>query len=567
MTDGRRQAFRRLGLVCAAAAVVALSARISASGLQRVGSGQNSVKAVVTISGVALSRIDRQPLARVAVNVSSSDGSVSMSATDELGRFSVVVPRAPAYRLRASRSGYVLASVSGTPLSDGVQLDVDPGGVRFVELWFAVPATIVGRVLDPDGQPVEGAAVHVLRPQVIDGLRRVAPISVTQSDDRGHYRVARLTPGRYTVRAQVIRPIVGSSKTPSSDRGNGNGRRNEGEESDLVPTYYPSTMYVGEAQSLNLTLDQQVENADITLVRTPVARLEGYVSAPDGSATGSGVVSLTPESSIERAQVGVTYSSQIRGDGFFAIAGVPVGSYVLIARSGGAAALSAREFVSLNERLTTIRVWMADSATITGRLVLGRDSPPPDLRRVRIGLIPLESQVGTLPVSTIHSDGTFVISNISPGPALFRVFSDADSLALESIIARGRDVADRPIDIEPADRITGVLIRFADQLTEITGSVSSQKGSEASAVIAVPVDKALRDPGSRRIAVAHLDRDGRYAMRRLPPGDYYLLPVAGTDIASVAAELDDIEDTLASTVRISIHTGIPVTQDLTYAPR
>jgi hypothetical protein len=65
----------------------------------------------------------------------------------------------------------------------------------------AQASEIRGRIMDQDGEAVAGAAIIVLRSVVADGFRDDQAAGGAVTNDRGEYRLARLAPGRYTVRA------------------------------------------------------------------------------------------------------------------------------------------------------------------------------------------------------------------------------------------------------------------------------------------------------------------------------------------------------------------------------
>ena len=70
-------------------------------------------------------------------------------------------------------------------------------------------------------------------------------------------------------------------------------------------------------------------------------------------------------------------------------------------------------------------------------------------------------------------------------------------------------------------------IVFTDKLTEINGTVTNEQGTPVPdfTVLAFPTDGSLWRPQARQIMTARPDQTGKYRIRGLPPGDYYLATV------------------------------------------
>jgi Carboxypeptidase regulatory-like domain len=68
---------------------------------------------------------------------------------------------------------------------------------------------------------------------------------------------------------------------------------------------------------------------------------------------------------------------------------------------------------------------------------------------------------------------------------------------------------------------------FTDKQSEINGTLTTDNGTPVPdyTVLAFPVDPTFWRPQSRQIATARPDQTGKYRIRGLPPGDYYLATV------------------------------------------
>jgi hypothetical protein len=68
---------------------------------------------------------------------------------------------------------------------------------------------------------------------------------------------------------------------------------------------------------------------------------------------------------------------------------------------------------------------------------------------------------------------------------------------------------------------------FTDQQNEINGTVTNEQGTALPdyTVLAFSTDPSLWRPLSRQIMTARPDQTGKYRIRGLPRGDYYLVAV------------------------------------------
>src|SRR5262245_39593436 len=120
-----------------------------------------SDKAVV--QGVVTSMTTNAPIAGAEVLAISQSGQASQNrnvTTNEEGRFSLTLDPGP-YRLMVRQQGYVQQSLGQrSPASLGTPVALRAGETKRDAAFRLVPTgTIVGRIYDPDGRPLEGVRV------------------------------------------------------------------------------------------------------------------------------------------------------------------------------------------------------------------------------------------------------------------------------------------------------------------------------------------------------------------------------------------------------------------------
>jgi hypothetical protein len=75
--------------------------------------------------------------------------------------------------------------------------------------------------------------------------------------------------------------------------------------------------------------------------------------------------------------------------------------------------------------------------------------------------------------------------------------------------------------------VTGVTVAMTANVSEINGAIADTAGAPVTdfTVLAFPADASLWSPLSRHIMSARPDQTGKFTLRGLPPGEYYLMTV------------------------------------------
>jgi hypothetical protein len=110
--------------------------------------------------------------------------------------------------------------------------------------------------------------------------------------------------------------------------------------------------------------------------------------------------------------------------------------------------------------------------------------------------------------------------------------------------------------------IKGVTVTFTEALNEINGTLTTEQGAAVTelTVIAFSTDPTFWRPQSRQIATARPDQTGRFRIRGLPAGDYYL---AAVDPAQQGEWYDPsyLDEHRVNAAQVSLGEGETKTQD------
>jgi hypothetical protein len=524
--------------------------------------------------------------ARVFATAAELPGGRAM-LTDENGAFDLTELPAGRYTLTVSKSGFISLSYGQRrPLQAGTPLQLGDGQqLKGVDFQLPRGSAIAGRVLDEDGDAMPGVAVRVMRYQYQQGERRLTPAGSAQTDDRGQYRVWGLMPGDYYVSAVARNfnpagggrgPGRGGTGGPGGvpfDAGAFGGRAGAffaGQPEDLdqrayAPTYYPGVASVNEARPVSLALSQELLDINFGMLLVRAAHISGHVMKPDGASATGGNVNLAAENT-GGAQIGGNFGARIQWDGAFSIANVPPGRYVLRAR-GDDRDMPEYAFQPISvsgQDLDAVTVILSPGATLTGIVTFqGEQSQTPDVTQVRI-TAPSTDQGSFGPQSNarVDKEGHFSLTGVPVGSHLIRSTGNLRGWALRSVNIGGRDVTDTPVVLRSGETVGNVEIVFTDRLSEINGAITNEQGTAVPeyTVLAFSTDRSLWRPQARQIMTARPDQTGKYRIRGLPPGEYYVTTVDPAEQGEwfEAAYLDDRR---AGAARLILSEGDVKTQD------
>lgn len=130
-------------------------------------------------------------------------------------------------------------------------------------------AEITGKVLNEDGEPVQGLRVQAYRRQIESGRPRLAPSSFWTTDDLGHFRLGEMPAGNYLVRVMArhaVMPYLGERSA-----------RAVGVREAYQAQYYPGVADESAAQVLKMEPGQALQ-IDFTISSRLAVSVRGRVS-------------------------------------------------------------------------------------------------------------------------------------------------------------------------------------------------------------------------------------------------------------------------------------------------
>jgi hypothetical protein len=453
-------------------------------------------------------RADGPPLPRAEVRLTAieTSGPPRVTTTDETGGYEFTSLPAGRYTVAASKTGYVGLEFGQSRALEAGQSIVLRARETRERVDFALPrhSAISGRIVDENGEPVEGVSVSVKELQPAGGRRQLTSVPdllPRKTNELGRFRVYGLQPGDYVVSASIGQ--VGSDDLPG-----------------YPVTYFPGTTNPLDAQRVHVGLSEDVLNVEFALTPLRTVRIAGRTFTSSGEPFQAGV-QMRP-SWRSTGAIAEAVGARAESDGSFEFSNVAPGEYVIQAFKG---VEMGWQLVTVNTTdVTDLAVTTLPGSRITGRVVF-ENGEAPSTRDVDLVVSPADPDqtpfFGAASRAEIHDDWTFELTDVI-GPGRLRVARAPSGWTISRVVVNGLDAIDAvmPFGAE-SQSLTDVQLLMTNQITRLTGTVTDAGG----AVIAFTEDRDRWYQGSRFLAAARATPAGRFSIAGLPAGNYLVIAI------------------------------------------
>lgn len=445
-----------------------------------------------------------------AIHATRTDAAGAYAFTDlPPGEYIVVAMREAYVAQRFRQEG---GTGAGPPVELGEGQTLDRVDFRLVR-----GGVISGMVTDAYGEPAVGLRIMAVRFQ---GGRQASAAGWSETDDRGAFRLYGLRDGDYLVRAEPRQGFRSEASTASP--------------MTIVPTYFPSTPNEVEAQRVAVVAGEESSGVVIRLVEMGAFRVSGRVVNSHGEAVSHAIVSLQPVGALDRFSGG--RGTTIDPDGAFELGQVAAGEYRIVVRpqpvSGIRAEFAEQAVTVVDTDVSGLFITTSPGVTVAGSVVLAGDGTPP-FRLSAIAILaspesPGGPSVGLSQVA-VAEDGSFTLEDVW-GPRQLRAYvrGKTGDWALSAVRVNGRDRTDEAIDFGRSGSHPTLEVWFSNRLPVVSGSVliSDDTAATTGQVLLFAQDQQYWRRGSRRVRTAGLNDDGRFELRGVPSGRYYVLALS-----------------------------------------
>jgi carboxypeptidase family protein len=519
-----------------------VTAMLVLSGLALIGAAQQSPMAPKTdaITGRVMDE-NGNPLAYARVNADNLEDRgpnriPHYTITDDEGYFRLTGLPPGDYYLSASAGGYLSTAVFAT------ERPTQPNDRYFrpgasVTITLKKGGVITGRVTNAEGRAM--VAVPLTLEYARDENDLLRPTTSVQNegwtDDRGVYRFFGLQPGSYLV-------CAGCS---------GRQRRGVTAFDSDAPTYYPSSAREN-ATEVKVGAGEEATGIDIRYRGERGHAIRGVIAGAADPNRRPYIRLKSPG-----AQAGFTYSNIEDQSLKFNFEGLPDGEYELIAGRGvsgedDGAGSAPRRVTIKGADVNGIELRLTPFGSLSGRFILAPDSADCQIqqRRRLADASPIlynddATQRGYM-LDHSNQQGAFTIRGLEAGRYRLAASLPHIEWYLRAITQTGPAPANRPVDVsrqgltlQPGERKTGLVVTVAEGAAFLSGNVSlSNEGAGLPTrlrVYLVPAESASADDALRYVET-EVESNGRFTMRHLAPGRYYLLARPASDAGSSEAQ-------------------------------
>jgi len=483
--------------------------------------------------------------------------SMPPTLSDERGRFAFAGVEPGKYRLIFSGAGHARQNYGQRTFGGvGIPLVLGAGQARTdIVMPMIQTGAVNGRILDTTGRPSAGVPVQLVRFSYDEtGERKPQPAASTQTDDRGEYRMYRLSPGHYYLNAgnppRDYRP-------PYFSPGLGGGYVSPNRiVQDYALTYYPGVEDVNAASAINVQPGADLSGIDLSLGTQQYYRVRGRVMDPrTGQPPAFAIIGISPQSPDLPAVFGVPGDSYNPADGSFELVHVSPGAYMVTANlrnpspvppgpdfSGMSPAERNAYFESIRDAefarpkasaavtvihsdVEGVALMLGTGASISGRVRIdpATSGPAPRFDFLQIHLrkadgAPLTSTITPRP-EPIKGDGTFRIDNVWPEEYRLSAAGLPSGFYIKEARLGDADVLNSVLHFPIADSSTLDIV-ISPNVGEVRGTAVDQSGRSAPGVQVVLIPSRRERTDLFRPVTS--DSAGHFTIAAVAPGEYRL---------------------------------------------
>ena len=465
-----------------------------------------------------------EPLRCATVRIAARGGPAWTTTTDASGRFRLGDLPAGSFSVEASHAGH-LSRQFGQRRSTDVGTDVvlrSQEEQSRVDIVLPRGSSLSGTIVDEHREPIEGMYVRTLQLRTIDGRTVVVTtpgVAARRTDDHGRYRLFGVLPGSYLVVASDDGARPGDVVPLGS----------------YAPTFYPGTPDVSAASRIAIEPGNDVAGIDFARLPSKTSTVSGSAVDADGQPfRGALLLSISQRSG---AIVTEPRMVPVRADGVFTITGVPPGDYALQAlKPNGDDRQFGMQYVTVGDSdPAPIKLRTARGGSLEGRVIV-EGGERLDSRSLLAFPFPTDFDrspiIGDGPTGTsLLPDGTLRVVAVT-GPRRFTLMTAPENWYLKSARVGSADALDVPFDFGlESHTYPDVEIVVSPFGAAVQGNIAYEgdvrPGNVAVVVFSSHSDLWFRN--SRHVKWSRAAADGTFVVAGLPPGDYFVAAIPGSE--------------------------------------
>ena len=451
-----------------------------------------------TVSGVVVNSVTGEPIPHALVQSTGAEQRVVFSGQD--GRFQIEgIPQGTVFFI-PQKPGFVATS-RHAPIHVGSDMSL-------VTIKLDPESSIEGRVVDRDGEAIEGLNIQCMHQTILNGRKVWQTTGGGQTDETGNFHLQSLQPGSYLLRTNS-QPLFPNFNFQASN--------DSLPQQAYPPHFYPDAADLSSAQPLVLRAGETAR-ADFSIAPVPAFRVSGTASPAQG-----GIFGWVQSADGER---NVPFMVDPR-TGAWHTAALPAGSWSILLQSmrGADSSFSAEQSVNITSSdVKNIQMRLEQLPSIPVNVI---SAAPANQRQVQIQLMQDGQSVGNNRMlgssrSPQNLSETPMVRDVPPGT--YTVFAmPYGGGCLASISAGGVDLTRSPMVVSAGSQPASIDVTLEDNCASVQGQVHMDNPVANASVILAPSSRAIQPQ------LAALQEDGSFTFGRVSPGDYRLYAVSTGD--------------------------------------
>ena len=475
-----------------------------------------------SIRGVVRQPDNGPPIAGATVGAILGRSQPGRAITDDQGRYEIEGLEPGLYRIQVQGP----RRAAGFPEMVTKRATVPAEGSLTVDIELPQHASISGRVVDQNGEPLPGAVVATIgREYMLGEIRYVYNFSRAEADDQGNYVLDNVRPDNTLLLMASVPEgnLGGTSEAP---------RLPQLRRPAYVPTYYPGTPVLAGALPVTLRSGEKRQGVDFRIERSSSYCLTMAVQSAGAPKPPRVSISMKQPSSGLRSD-GASYSAlpsvQPAESGNLRVCGLHPGDYVITAEVTGPQyqhEYFSKQEISVGDRdLDNIVVTASPIFSVPGEAVW-ESNPPAEPLKAQLDLY-FESLTRTIRSSAKSEvPGKFLLEDLvldeyrlRPPPNL------PPRIYLRDIRYGGDSIMGLPFKPGTAIGDSTLKVVMAHDGGKIKATVQDEDDKAAGDVniVIFPADVTSEPRLAHFMVLGNTDQNGAWTSETLQPGKYRAL--------------------------------------------
>jgi uncharacterized protein (DUF2141 family) len=443
-----------------------------------------------SITGIVVDSVSHQPLRKVMVSLALGRQSLETRAsTDSAGAFAFHDLKPGQYRLAVERRDYTAPAWKTITVSPSE----DPEPVR-VEL---IPGAVVsGRILDEDGDPLNGCWVQARRAEHPEQI--VSPQIARTAAEPSAYRLFGLRPGKYILAVQCVVPAFQSRPFSAGP---------DPQPSLAYPLqFFPAALDAASAEPIDLAAGTERSGVDFRMRTAHVTQVRAVIAPSSADWRGRNLIVRLMHAGDELDGMSPDSSGNA-----FRFPHVFPGSYVLLATTVGPGdRVGAMQRIEVKDQPVNAVIDLKHAIDIHGTVELesGANSATVKITQIYIYLVSDYAQQFISPEEApVKEDGSFTLHSVIP--TQWRLYSNGPSFFIKSVWLGTKELSGLTLDLS-----SGLADTLKIVLSANTGTIRGTAPPGTTIAYRSLDDKLLS--GQSRV----VDQSGQFQIEGLAPGRY-----------------------------------------------